>query len=229
MSASWATALCHTSEAYVQHVYRFNLRPIDYLAQERLEHFVGKLPEKLLQSSRARRSLSLFLAGANSLGQDENRLQQFWDFSKPHRRLALLGPLILPSLLLHVGLALCNRQVAGLIRREQVLELRKNIGAKAYEFVLKRAPFIVGSEATLFQEAPGQDPYNASLLAGKRCFEAALSGEPEALLNRVALLFPPDSAPQPDPHDNATKDRAFGLIHKILAKEVAPQWASIIS
>ena len=154
----------------------------------------------------------------------------FGIFSKPHRRLALLGPLILPSLLLHVGLALCNRQVAGLIRREQVLELRKNIGAKAYEFVLKRAPFIVGSEAnTVSGSAGGRIPTMPACWPEKRCFEAALSGEPEALLNRVALLFPPDSAPQPDPHDNATKDRAFGLIHKILAKEVAPQWASIIS
>ena len=46
MSASWATALCHTSEAYVQHVYRFNLRPIDYLAQERLEHLRWKIAGK---------------------------------------------------------------------------------------------------------------------------------------------------------------------------------------
>lgn len=243
MSEKYLRSLCR-AETYMEHVFMFNLRPLDYLAPERLQILFPSAPPVLCQSPRARRSFARTLAGAPSPAaglQDTPAVPLFWNFTTPHRRLALLGPSLLLRLVLFTGLTACSRQIAGLIRREEVLKLRQAIGSTAYDFALKRAPFLVGKEVRWFADgSQHEDPYRASLQAGVRCLKAALLDEPSELLERVALELPPDVALQSQEQQgqNVTqeparpgevKKYAFDLLRTILCREVSPQWAAVIS
>ena len=163
----------------------------------------------------------------------------FWDFAEESRRLALLDPPALGRLCRVTGVALHAPAIAAVLRRDEVLALRAELGKDLYRYALFRGRYELGGVRRFFAMAQEQAAGQGGL--GRLCawhgvmaLRLVAADWPEALVRRFDGMLPalPDPA-QPEASedaaepalDRAERDELWRAVKKLLLKEVAPSWA----
>lgn len=194
--------------------------------------------DALLHSPRVRRWLERSTGSENPPDP-----APFWDFAEESRRMALLDAGEAERLALFFGTALHAPDFSRLVRRDDVLALRAELGADLYAYGLQRGRYQLGGVRRHFaplREAERTGPGLAGRIRedGARAIGLCAALWPDALRARLAwpddLLAPSGSgispafgaadAPVDDAGQAAWRGVWFGL-RKLLLKEVAPQWA----
>lgn len=159
----------------------------------------------------------------------------FWDFTEESRRLALIEPAVLARTARLFGAAIHARELARLIRREEVLDARRILGTELITYALERGRFQLGSLTEVFAHGHEDMPLPQRILAhGRMALESCWVQWPQALLR----LWHPDQIPHDTDRDAdfpglddpllTTPElgrRIWFGFKKILLREVAPQWA----
>ena len=158
----------------------------------------------------------------------------FWDFAEESRRLVLLDVQTLHRLCRVTGTALHAPAIAAVLRRDEVLPLREELGEDMYRYALYRGRYELGGVRRFF--AMSQEPFPARQSLGRLCarhgvmaLRLVATGWPEALVQRFDVMLPvlPDL-----PKDTALpalsgadRNEIWRAVKKLLLKEVAPSWA----
>lgn len=192
----------------------------------------------LLRSPRVRRWLERLSGSESPSGP-----APFWDFAEESRRMALLDADEAARLALFFGTALHAPDFSRLVRRDDVLALRAELGADLYAYGLQRGRYQLGGVRRHFAplreaERTGQGLAGRIREDGARALALCAVAWPDAL--RARLTWPADllapsgpgishdfgaaDAPVDDHGQAAWRGVWFGL-RKLLLKEVAPQWA----
>lgn len=156
----------------------------------------------------------------------------YWNFSEESQRLALLERPAIVRLGLFFSAAVHAEEISRVIAREQVLELRRTLGADILSYALRRGRYQVGALRSLLlvPDACGSLSRRISLLA---VAAPLLVSEdwPEELRRLASSRLPqPDEAPATDrgfsPSLRRGQRRALWFtMKKLLLREVAPEWA----
>lgn len=152
----------------------------------------------------------------------------FWDYAEESRRLALLDAGILAILAGVAGAAIHARDIARVLKRDEVLALRRDIGEEMVGYALHRGIYQAGGTRRVFS---GLD---RGLPLGRRCrLHGAMAVRmvsrrwPEELRTRSADRLPP--LPEEgvgEPEADADVLRGVWLtVKKLLIREVVPAWA----
>ena len=157
----------------------------------------------------------------------------WWDFSEEAHRLALLSPEELYRVCLYFSAAVHADDMAHIINRAGVLELKAHLGDDIYSYALKRGRYQIGTlKAPLLEATTAVPaPLRAKALADA-LFDALRLSWPEGLRKRFDIRMegqyfsqerdPLCSLPPLTPQQH----RAFWFtLKKILIREAAPQWA----
>ena len=164
----------------------------------------------------------------------------WWDFSDETYRLLLVEDAVLHQAALHFSAAVYAEELAAVLDRAQVLELRRFLGDKIFNYALRRGRYQIGSLRT----ALTQLNRNGSLCERIASLEAFLlsslsEGWPERLcklwddkLRRIAMLDGvslhgwqgTDLSALPSLGRDQRRALWFTL-KKLLLREAAPQWA----
>jgi hypothetical protein len=176
--------------------------------------------ERLLESPRAR--ARLVDPVLDRLGVDPRAEV---DFGDPRRRLALLEGPALVRLVNLTGAGLLHAPIGRVIERAGVRRLREALGADVYGFAVRRAPLLIGPR---WPSAPWVEPeltgdlLDQVRLAGLRCLESWLSGQPRPLAARVVLKLPSDLAIDIDREvPGPWRDRAGTVLERTARSELA--------
>ncbi len=179
------------------------------------------------------------------LAPDPSRVPSgFWDFAEESRRLALLDAKDLHRLCRVTGTALHAPAIAAVLRRDEVLALRDELGPDMYRYALYRGRYELGGvrrffagaqEPFLGRQAAGDQPAKGRSL-GRLCawhgvlaLRLVAAGWPGALAGRFAAALPvlpdlPEEAALPV-LETSERDELWRAVKKLLLKEVAPSWA----
>ncbi|MCG8650827.1 MAG: Yop proteins translocation protein K [Pirellulales bacterium] len=174
-------------------IYRFNCQPaIDIHPDHLPATITSKWLQRLRDSRRGERKLSQWIAEKWNLDE-----QGVWDFSDIRRRLALLDYATLSRLIQFLGAAVCRRQIASVLDRNEQRELKTSIDEDTYLFALKRASFLVKDLPDPVPAESFGDLPSRVAAAGRKCLAVCLSDLPGALLDRLRLKFPKNLDLQP--------------------------------
>ncbi len=200
--------------------------------------------DALLRSPRVRRWLE-GSSGSESLPGPA----PFWDFAEESRRMALLDGAEAARLALVFGTALHAPDFSRLVRRDDVLALRAELGTDLYAYGLQRGRYQLGGVRRHFaplREVERTGPGLAGRIRedGARALALCAAAWPDALRARLAwpgellapsgagnaadadIAQPPGAADTPmDGHGQAVWRGVWFGLRKLLLKEVAPQWA----
>ncbi len=159
-------------------------------------------------------------------GQD-TRNTGFWDYAEESRRLALLDAETLAELSLVAGVALHAPEIARVLRREELLNLRAGIGEDLYRYALCRGQYQLGSVRRLFAQSDRSFPLaERCALHGNMAARLVATRWPEELANRMFLALPPLPEGREAPAFSEAEILEIWLaLKKLLLKEVAPSWA----
>ncbi|WP_446424038.1 SctK family type III secretion system sorting platform protein [Mailhella sp.] len=159
----------------------------------------------------------------------------WWDFSEETRRLVLLSPEQLRRLALCFSAAVHAEELARILDRKQVLELRDLLGDDVFSYAIRRGRYQIGSLRQVILQYLPAAPLGERLLLLARAV-LLLMGEawPDELrrlwvLKLNALDFVSDglsASAGPLPQLSREQRRALWFtLKKILLREAAPQWA----
>jgi len=216
MLDDWSATMAEDGGRFLRALLIFNRLPARWAHPGRLVALAPALDEgaasRLLAVPRLHERLSERLLVAASLQTEE-----CWDFP-PRRRLALLPPAELRRIARHAGAALHSRSVRNVIVRQARERLIERIGADAYAFAVKRAPFL-----TMPTERPQRaDATEAIETDGLACLGAWLATEPLAVSGRVALGFPPGLALER--HEQSIETETGRRMLDLVLKHGDPAW-----
>lgn len=164
-----------------------------------------------------------------------DNMEGFWDFTEESRRLALIDPDLTARAARLFGAAIHARELARLIRRDDVLAVRQNLEPDLIAYALERGRFQIGSVAGAFaSDQAGISLPRRVLAHGQMALECCCAAWPQALLQRWRPAqiphdrggtdaVPASGEPLPDTPD--FRRRVWFGFKKILLREVAPQWA----
>jgi YOP proteins translocation protein K (YscK) len=212
----------HTEPRLQTLIADFNLRPAGYVDSSWLPAdwpaALGQ-PDSLQPLSRDVLS--------NWLLQRHGLTQQFcFDFSQPERRYALLTRAAFQGLALYLGLVVCRDRVRTVIDKATVARLIDNLGSRAYEFAVFKAPATpLRAYAVAFE--PGRVPLPRQLLSqGARVLLALFEPAWRAIGGRVRLKLPREVAEAAPLALSRSEQRSA---REVLAARVIPegfaQWA----
>ena len=227
MTESFLKSLAMKRNNLLPLIYTFNICPAKYIHVSWIDHIIkGVFFERLRKNKRAEKRISSLI-----LERFELEGKYFFDFEEQCRRLALIDLESLSNLVFFAGTALNAKRLSGIIERETLLSLKKDIGEKVYQFALKRAPILIGRvEAPFVMEQQSSGYRQHIMQCGMKCLKACFDGEPAALTKR--LLFKLHSRFSQDFEEQVQdieKDRAWNIMRKILLMEVNPGWAPYFS
>lgn len=159
----------------------------------------------------------------------------FWDYAEESRRLALLPPKMLLRLAQVFGIAIHAPEIAHIVKKEQLLPLKADLGEELYHYALYRGQYQLGKIRELFFLLDRQETLCcramrhgiASLRACALAWAPELQTRTFARLAKNAAqdadLF---SAPLPAPlRQEQNASRLWQALKKLLIHEVAPTWA----
>ncbi len=162
------------------------------------------------------------------------------DFRVSRHRLALLPDETSLRLALWYGLTRHRAEVAALIRREDVLALRAEVGEEGHLFALRRSSLLPGARETAKgaeKEVPRAAPLAERIRhAGFSAIARCLGDAKPALLDALECILPADFAghvaavrksPRATSADAAAAD--WPLLRTLLFKEIDPAWAPCFS
>ena len=213
-------------------IYEYNLFPTRYMHPDWLSRLAPQLSEewfrRLSANPRSERRLSRFILERLNISE-----HPFHDFEDPSHRFALLDSESLADLLFHTGVALCATTIAHQVERKKVMVLKSAIGDRAYQFALKRAPFLLGP----VPPAPCRvnDPADLPLLAiqcGVHCLRACYEGMAPSFTDRMLLKLPLEYRLYWEAEESlflGKARQAEGILRKVLLHEVKQEWAPYFS
>ena len=158
-------------------------------------------------------------------------VQGYWNFYEESRRMALLSADIVARLGLFFSAAVHAEELSRVIAREQVLELRRTLGADIMTYALKRGRYQVSGLRSLLlvPDSFGSLPRRIGMLAE---IAPALIGQgwPEELrsLAPPAFSLPQESNDGPVFVPQLRREQRTAVwftMKKLLLREVAPEWA----
>ena len=153
-----------------------------------------------------------------------------FSFDPPARRLALLDPVPLNRLVLLAGLARHADEISRILVRNDVKELRRQVGEDAYKFVIFKAPLLTGPLGAGDGAPPVPDWTARALFSGLSMLTTVLGQDALDIRGRVGLKFSRavigawDGRRCPEPVESI-----FRLFRKVLLQEVDPAWDAIFS
>lgn len=171
-------------------IFDFNRRPQHWLHPD----VVAAMPEAtvikvLAQGTHGQGHLASWLLRVLHLEECET----VWDFQEPRRRLALLSPDTLSRLARYLGAALCWPRLAAIIGRQQLQDIKAELGEDVHAFALRRARLIVPAEEAL-PPAEGLSLSHQLIESGWQMLAGAADDEEESIHRRLTLKLPPEVA-----------------------------------
>ncbi len=180
----------------------------------------------------------------NAQGKASLQYIDWWtlDVRVPRHRLMLLEPPLLKMLTLWCGLVIHRKEIATIIDRATVLELRKAVGEEGHRFALRRTALLPGVRElpvpqTVKKSFEQDDTENHLVVrmqkSGEELVSRCLADLPSPLQETLQRLVPQHFAatlatcaknPLPD-----MSTRHWPLVRTLLFKEVAPQWEPCFS
>lgn len=160
-------------------------------------------------------------------GHARTAQNDFWDYVEESRRLALLDAETLARLCLVAGVAFHAADIAHVLHREQVQELRRAIGETLYTYALYRGQYQVGTVSAVFAELHTSLPLEERCrLHGSMAPRLVAARWPEELAARFLPVLPalPEGTAMPA-LDEAETLAIWHTLKKLLLKEVTPSWA----
>ena len=154
----------------------------------------------------------------------------YWNFSEESQRMALLDADTIHRLGLFLSAAVHAEEISHAIGREQVLELRRTLGADIFAYALKRGRYQVAGLRSLLlvPEEFGSLPRRLGILAAAAPAVIG-AGWPEELQALAASRLPQpedDAAAAFTPSLRREQRTALWFtMKKLLLREVAPEWA----
>lgn len=156
----------------------------------------------------------------------------YWNFSEESQRLALLDADTLERVGLFFSAAVHAEELSHVIAREQVLTLRREIGADVLSYALRRGRYQVGSLRALLlaPEDPKDLPGRIRTLAATALAVISLDWPGplrELAASRLPIVALSQSSEEPPfPQLRREQRRALWFtMKKLLLREVAPKWA----
>ncbi|HYD06463.1 MAG TPA: SctK family type III secretion system sorting platform protein [Reyranella sp.] len=145
----------------------------------------------------------------------------------PQARFCLLPATAILKVAQRTGLALNAARLGKLIDGKLVARLRRDLGAEAYEFALRRAPLITTQTDPLAPDLSGEAPIGAALeRSGINYIGLALQGVAPELGARFRLKLPKDHAPLLEtPQGDTAPEAAWQVVRKVV-REAEPQWSA---
>jgi hypothetical protein len=147
----------------------------------------------------------------------------FWDFQDESRRLVLVDPEAFRQTRLYWGAALFAEDLALVIAREEVAELKKRLGSPIYHFALTNGRFYLGSlrPALRWPSDPAALSPETLETAGLEAASICAASWPEKLRSAAEARFQIELDPRPE--QARRLEAVWPWLKKILL-EVAPQW-----
>lgn len=167
-------------------VWEFNFRPDHYIHDSWLEQMPdGPLIKKLVGCHRGADRIVQYLM--QRLGLEG---EVFFNFSNSLARIGLWSGADLERLIMHMGVVFYHSRIQKVVTRDEVLQIREQMGDELFSFMQSRAVRVKG-KLDLNLKLPAElDAKQFVRLAGLLCFHAALSGYPLALRKRLMLKLP---------------------------------------
>lgn len=176
--------LLQQSPAVAAKVVGFNWELADSVHPARRRRCLPEIPDAVWHEPRLKGRLSNLLLERVGLS-DSN----FFETPNSLWPLALLPADRLQRLALHIGALILGIRVRSSLSREHVIGWKKKLGDEAYRFAMNSASLLpVGRLPLKAIATEAADELGASFVM------AALTTEPEALSQRVALKFPTEVA-----------------------------------
>lgn len=203
-------------------VCTFNSAPASYLHSSYLQGLLPPEPlEKILSIPRAQTKLNALLLEKFNL---KNAF--YTDFSSMYLRLALLDTTTLEELMLYAGIIYYSTNITQIVEKTALIGLKEKIGEKAYFFGVKKAPLFNRVKPQLTTLSPNpSNLYTGMLIAGQRMFEHLFAGDPYSITQRFQLKLPSDytwnfgRVVTPE-----EKNSIYSFLHRLLIKEINPNW-----
>jgi len=165
-------------------INEFNFLPLRYIHPSWLKTISGgKYVEKMRSCTRTEYRLSRYLLSCFGL---ENEF--CFNFTDQVKSIALLDNDQITKVVQHAGLAVNREHIKKIIARDDVVQLKQQIGEEAYVFALKRAPFL--GEIPEFPSSYKSEHMPTNIIvSGIRCL-ATIFSDDSAVFKRVLLKFP---------------------------------------
>ena len=225
MARSFANIVLEENPTLFRMIYQFNCQVANTIHPDHLEGLVDHgVFECILQSPRGEQALSEWIVEQFALEPDG-----VWDFESQVARLVLLDSSSLVRLIKLAGIASIHRQIARIVDRDTVSRIKQSLTEELYLFAVKRAGFLLGPLADALDTGePTIGPEEIDRQAGQvgqQLVSACLTGQPKALMSRLALKLPADIILN-DSRDNSENSHAiWPALKRILLTEVNPEFA----
>lgn len=173
--------------APLEQIAAFNFSPLSYIHESWLATLPGhQLLGTLKDNQRVGRRLSAYVLERLNLDA-----QYLFDFSDPFSRLVLIETDQLARLVIHLGLCINSEFIRHIVLRNELAQVKADIGENAYRFALKRAPHLGPIPISLRRGTANRDDYRANCIAsGMRCLGVAYSSAERALTGRLVVRLP---------------------------------------
>ena len=151
----------------------------------------------------------------------------YWNFSEESQRIALLDAATIARLGLFFSAAVHAGEIARVIARDEVLQLRTSLGADVVSYALKRGRYQVGGLRSVLQFPEVCGPLSMRVKEVSALALSALRSEWPGELRRMADdRFPKAASADADVPVLRREQRSalWFTIKKLLLREVAPEW-----
>lgn len=218
-------AMFRSGGALAKQVQDFNCHPAAYAHPSWFETLVKpRVFTKLRASQRGETRLSELLLARHNLSNE------FWyDFKQKQWRFVLLPPELLLKLVDCCGLVFHHHRIAATIGHTPRMSIKNQIGEKAYEFALKRAPLIRGHQQKIDQPPwDGRSPFGAFIRrSGTAYFLSHFYEAPTAIAARLTFKFSQNLVVEAANRTSCID--GWPLFKRILRHELDPKWQTLFS
>jgi hypothetical protein len=157
----------------------------------------------------------------------------FAEFEDPALRVALTPRETLNRLVFLFGVAVCRKEIARAVTRDDVLAVREAVGEEARTFARRRAPFIVSDRDLERIGIEKRGPLTGERVRshGFRGLAACVQGASPALVARLRLKLPPaaDAHLPADSMAEDVRDAARNVLRRIAGQEAPEEWAAFFN
>lgn len=205
-------------------IHQFNVHPATYAHPSWfMPSITPELLQRLQKTRRGIARLSTILLRREKLCNNT-----CYDFEYPWWRFALLPANVLYKLTLYCGLASMHRQIAAMVDRTHLSQIKKSLGEKDYIFAVKRAPILTGKQHGM--ELCWNGHCDVGQLAGQygiAYFLSHFSDAPRAITTRLSFKF--SQSQESVTVNRGTGKSGWRLFKRILIHEIEPRWQPLFS
>lgn len=216
--------LLHNRSEMFHLIHQFNVHPAGYAHPTWLEAVAPPaLCDRLVKTRRGVSRLSKLLLQHHGLHRST-----CYDFEHRWWRLALLPAKVLAQLTFFCGLAALHRQIAVIVDKQTLAQVKACLNQTDYLFAVKRSPLFIGQNHGLALDWDGSsDIGGLARQYGTAYFLSHFHDAPTAVTARLAFKFPRSL-----PHMRVRRPagtNGWQLFKRILIHEIAPRWQTLFS